>query len=751
MSQTSSFIQNRDQQLGKTSHSQGLSHFGFYFLFVALFLGLLAGCTEKRVPIPIVKKIPSKSVKKQSPRKVPVFSEDILLLQKAEAFLSKGNIKEAAITLQKLIDTFPNAPSQPEALVKLANIFKDQGHVEQAIDLLITASQQLGKPFATKAALDLADIYYSQDRITEAWTLWSSIIKARTPPAQTAWNRVLESYFDQGTQENTLLFLDGLTATPFTQERTRLLLQQAGLQSKDHLQTLLTFQPPGSLLTPFLQLYLADQLAKNEQEEEAQALWQQALNTELTSMEARRRLHPNVQETPLMVGLLLPLSDRWTNLGKHLIKSAYKALMDHRDANIELIIADSGASAEVSREAVMMLHSKGVQVIIGPVFHTATQAAIEVAAIQNIPLISMNPHREGDMPLPNIYANAFHPEQQARAMARYAVLVKKHHRIAILAPESDYGRSVARLFTDEVESLGESVVRVVHYPDKSLDFSPWIKALVHMDPKMLPKRLSDARHTLVLDPTDLPPPTKREDLEPWADFDALFLPVTAKEIRLIAPQAAFFNIISPHVELLGTALWNRPELLESGTDYLRGAVFCDTQMAEREYFDQTFNKAFGEKSTLLSSLTYDSVAILAQLLRDQRLGGPSWSKGLTRTSGFLGSSGRVRFLDNGQSRRPYHLFKIKRKKIQFLQPVPEAILPETILPETILPEAVLPKTTLPEAVLPEAVLSEAILPKTISPKTISPKTILPTAISPIPAKSIPTNSKIDHSQHTTSP
>ncbi len=318
---------------------------------------------------------------------------------------------------------------------------------------------------------------------------------------------------------------------------------------------------------------------------------------------------------------MLPLSGRHKLWSANLLHAAQKALADYRDVPISLFIADSSGTPEDTKIAVENLHQQGVKIILGPIGHESAKTAATQAVSLQLPIITLNPSADIALAGDQVYMNAFHPERQARIMAHYAVKEREFVRIAILAPDSSYGRLMAGAFAEEVEALDGKVVRSTFFAPDSPDFTPWIKALVHLDPNVVEKRLKKAATTIPIDPSDPLPPTKKDDLDAWADFDALFLPTQANQIRLIAPQAAFYNIRSPQVTLLGTSRWNRQSLFEGGTEYLRGAVFLDTDRQLRDQFRMAFRQIWEEDPTSIATMTYDGVAVIAQLLREQRMGG----------------------------------------------------------------------------------------------------------------------------------
>ena len=605
------------------------------------------------------------------------------LLEEAQRLENDKNVQGAVVRYRQFLLRYPDAGELPGVLVSLGKLRLDQGNLEEADAYFAAARRSHDHPASGWARLFQGESALKGGKADQAWGLWTTLFSEPPPLSDRAWTRFIESYFEHGSAENTMAFLNAAPRQPLSQEQSRKLIHVAGMQTRERLESLLAFQPTISPVAPFANLALGDLLAQAGEEAQARAAWEKAGATGATLGEAERRLAGLPTGEAIRIGLLLPMSGRWSNLGDHLLQSVQKALADYRDIPLVLITADSGGEAGTAVAAFSELAAQGVEAVIGPVFREPALAVAQAAVTRRTPLFVLNPRAEILDAGPWVFLNAFFPARQARAMARYAVRVEKRSRFAILAPDSDYGREVTEAFSAEVHSLERTVVRVAYFPADNPDFSPWIKALVHMDSADIPARLRSAGHAQVLDPTDPPPPASAGELEPWADFDALFLPAKAHEVRLIAPQAAFYGIASPQVTLLGTSLWNRPELLDEGTDYLDGAVFSDTDQEAGKWFRETFHQAWGVEPTPLATLAYDSVGVLAQLFREERMGGPPWFQALTRQQPFQGATGPVRFLQDGRSWRPYHMLRVGDGRVAYLSEEPEP--PRSDLPPRVIP------------------------------------------------------------------
>ncbi len=350
-------------------------------------------------------------------------------------------------------------------------------------------------------------------------------------------------------------------------------------------------------------------------------------------------------ERRLRVGVLLPLSGKYAVLGNNLLMAAKKAREDYRQLPIDLVVADSGGTPEQTRMAMQRLMAKQVRVVVGPVFSSPAQEALAISSRYDLPLITLNPNQalfaNGGNSYNYAYLNAFHQDHQARIMARFAIK-NRRTRVAILAPDHAGSQRIIHPFTEELESLGGRVVKTVLFPKNSHDFSKAFKELGYRKPKE--HKTSSVAF---------------EEVEKWANFNALFIPAPAKTVRLIAPQAAFFGLMMPQVIMIGTSLWDTEVLLSEGTIYLMDAVYCDIDLDGWKKFSRSFKKRWKVKPRKLAVLSYDGVAAVAQLYRDQRSGrGSSGSNDLLRERGFKGIGANLRFLNSGLTQREYKIFQV---------------------------------------------------------------------------------------------
>ena len=105
---------------------------------------------------------------------------------------------------------------------------------------------------------------------------------------------------------------------------------------------------------------------------------------------------PNTQENNLIekddkifrVGLLLPLSGEFYQIGKSLLDSAQLALEETGNKNLEFYIVDTGEENQLYKNLSSLI-SNDVGLILGPIFTKTVLKVKEYLDDQNIPILSL--------------------------------------------------------------------------------------------------------------------------------------------------------------------------------------------------------------------------------------------------------------------------------------------------------------------------------------------------------------------------
>ncbi len=352
------------------------------------------------------------------------------------------------------------------------------------------------------------------------------------------------------------------------------------------------------------------------------------------------------------IGCILPLTGRYASYGNRVLDAVILAsgVFDPRqDTPIELFIEDSKGDPTAAREAVGRLANEHHVIgIVGPLGSAASLEAAKEAQGLGVPIMTLTQKAGITETGEYVFRNFLTGDTQTRALVSYSINNLGIRNFAVLYPNDPYGTEMMHLFWDEVLRQGGQIRGVESYTPGQTDFSSEIKSLTGLD---------------------LPEGGKgmEEKQKPIVDFNALFIPDSPSVLSMIAPQLTFYDVIG--VQLLGTNIWNSPELLKKESEYLEGAVFTDcffmnsTRPAIRNFINR-FYVAWGREPGNVEALAYDATDILVQLIEG---GGveirEDLRNGISRIESHPGITGTTSFSEGRDAQRPLHILMVVNNEI----------------------------------------------------------------------------------------
>jgi ABC-type branched-subunit amino acid transport system substrate-binding protein len=243
-------------------------------------------------------------------------------------------------------------------------------------------------------------------------------------------------------------------------------------------------------------------------------------------------------------------------------------------------------------------------------------------------------------------------------------------------PSVSYGVELANAFWDEVEARGGEVRGAETYAADRTTFTPLVKDMVgklHLDERADWQEQQKAIAEKEKDPFRRRKALERarEKLDPVTDFEAIFIPDSARNVRLIAPALAVEDVVTQTcepeevakirkttgrtgltpVQLLGWSGWNDPSLFDMSPGgpgrHVRCAVIVDGFFAGSSRPDtRRFVEAFGRKypgqaPTILEASAHDAARMARHLLETRVATRAALRDGLAGLKGVRGSTGEI--------------------------------------------------------------------------------------------------------------
>jgi len=358
-----------------------------------------------------------------------------------------------------------------------------------------------------------------------------------------------------------------------------------------------------------------------------------------------------------VIACLLPLAGPFAIYGQEVLSGIQLGLgvqdgfPDKTHQELEILVRDTqGDPDEAASQVEALAENKNVLAIIGPLASKSATAAAQKAQQLGIPIITLTQKEgitnEGDM----VFRNFLTPAREVDEVASKAAGGMGLRRFGILYPDNAYGRYLMNMFWDRVEELGGMITAVESYRPNQTDVGAEIKKMVGLYyPRLDPSPLPDAKP------------------QPIVDFDAVFIPDTAEQVALIAPQFPFQGAFN--VRLLGSSLWQSKELLRTAGDYLQGAVFPSAFFSEADSesvkaFVSRYREEYGSDPGVLAATGYDTILFMRSLFRKSAIRTKEdLLKALKGAQGFYGVTGHIAFDQNREVLRRPVLLSIQGRKI----------------------------------------------------------------------------------------
>ncbi len=347
------------------------------------------------------------------------------------------------------------------------------------------------------------------------------------------------------------------------------------------------------------------------------------------------------------VALLVPLTGANAALGKAMQDAAVMAIFDKYEGipqskqmrTVELLPKDTGDTADQAAEAARQAVDAGADIILGPVFGNQVAAVAPIARSQTIPVITFSNNTSALSP--GVYLFGFIPDQQVTRVIEFA-LTRNLTQIAGLAPSNPYGNTVMKQLLRQAEAKGVVAQPIEYYPQDATSVMREVKRIASI--------------------LKMPPEGRK----------ALLIAEGGERLAMIHNALAAEKISGMNLPLLGTGLWDTPDVLRFPT--LRGGIFASADLEKNRQFEQRFAERFGYRPDRRVSLAYDATALAATLALLPE-GADFSHAALTDPVGFNGpANGIFRFRNNGVAERALAIMQITESGFVTIEPSQDSFL-----------------------------------------------------------------------------
>ena len=351
----------------------------------------------------------------------------------------------------------------------------------------------------------------------------------------------------------------------------------------------------------------------------------------------------------LKIGVLLPLSGEYENLGNSFLKAIQLALYDISDNEVIIYPKDSKANSLDTYKAAKEFEKEGIKIVIGPIFYESLERLNE---INNITFISMT-NKTNKIPK-NVIAFGINIESQINTLKEY-FKESKISKTILLSPNSEFifqSESVKkndvlkfyRTYSYNVnpKKITGEIEKITNYRERKKDLERRIKILEKSDLYKDQQELKqlEQMHTLGK-----------------VNFDSVVIIDFGERLKSVLTSFDFSDVSSEKVKFFTINQWFDKTFFSENA--MQNLHFTSVNLKNIKKFKKKFLKTYNEDVNEVSILAYDALGLIYYC----------WSSNnkefktaqLYNKGGFKGLHAEF-YIDENLSKQKLKIYKILNKK-----------------------------------------------------------------------------------------
>ena len=354
-------------------------------------------------------------------------------------------------------------------------------------------------------------------------------------------------------------------------------------------------------------------------------------------------------EKILKIGVLLPLSGKFQDIGESFLKAIQLALYDISNENIKIYPKDSKGNVLNAYKSAKEFEEQGIQIVIGPIFYENLE---RLGEINNITFISLTNKTE-EIPK-NTIAFGINIDSQVDILKKYLNEIDVSKTL-LLSPNSE--------FTYQSESVATKDV-LKFYRTYSYDTNPKkITAEIEKITRYRERKKDLERRIEILEKSDLykhkQELKKLEQMHTLGkiNFDSVVVIDFGERLKSVLTSFMFSDISSKKVNFFTINQWFDETLFNESA--MQNLHFPSIDFDNLKKFNKKFSNIFNVKPHKVSILAYDALGLIYYCWFNNNF---QFEKGqLYNKKGFKGLQGEF-FIEGNSSRQNLKIYKVSKKK-----------------------------------------------------------------------------------------
>ena len=361
--------------------------------------------------------------------------------------------------------------------------------------------------------------------------------------------------------------------------------------------------------------------------------------------------HTFANNEKIKIGLLVPLSGEYKELGQLIIKSTRMALNDLGTDKIEIYPRDTNLDPNKTLQSATKLKNEGVKIFIGPIFF---KSLIYLDEVQDVVFLSLT-NKTKDLPK-NIISSGVNSSSQLNAIKKFLELNELKKTI-FLTPDVDYKDEIKKAIRDSKVKIYKHYI----YDIEPTKLTKQIEEITNY--KIRKQNLADEIYRV--ENSDLP--DKEKQLEKLkkrytignVKFDSVIISDFDESLKSVITSLMYTDVSPKNKFFITFNQWFDESLFQEGN--IQPLYYPSINKKNLESFNEKFEKKYNIKPNHLSLLSYDLLGLIYYLSLQTDLS--NISDVFKKKNSFKGKIG-IFDVENNKINHRLNFYKVDEGKIK---------------------------------------------------------------------------------------
>jgi len=306
----------------------------------------------------------------------------------------------------------------------------------------------------------------------------------------------------------------------------------------------------------------------------------------------------------IKIGLIVPTSGEYSQLGNSIIKSVRLAINKIDDKKIEIIPKDTKSNPINSLRVSKELYNQGVRIVIGPLFNESVKYLDE---LKDMTFISLTNKIYGNPS--NVISAGVNAISQINTIKKYKKL-NNLERSIFLIPKTDYKKEIDLAIKKTNIKLKDKF----YYDTEPTLLTAQIEKLTRYSQRKqnLKNEITRLENSLVQNKEKKIENLKKKDTLGGINFDSVIIADFDESLKSVATSLLYTDVSSKRISYLTLNQWFDESLLKETS--LQPIYFPSINKENFDLFINEYSSLYKSIPNQISFLSYDLVGLVYYLI-----------------------------------------------------------------------------------------------------------------------------------------